>query len=207
MAAVARPIRGRLSALCRKGKAVCPAALWLAAAGLAIQGCLTGLPTVNIKPFGETMAGDSPTCNWYASAINLKTYWGDQEVLLYVSAYLPDDWQRPGDGVWRVKALNAEGKPIPFLGVLRKRRDESGAESTTIVPRTEGKKLRDCLYIVIDPNITAEGGKIKCIRPICILCEIRDGAWKPFRVKIPLIPERRSELTPMPEQQATLSLE
>ncbi|NQT18471.1 MAG: hypothetical protein HQ592_02110 [Planctomycetes bacterium] len=148
----------------------------------------------------------SPTCNWYGSSIDLKTYWGDQEVSLYVSVYLPDNWQRPGDGTWCVKARNGEGKPIPFVGVVSKDRDEAGNESTTLVPPIDEKKLNDCLYIVIDPNVTMEGGKIKCVRPVAIMREFRDRSWKSFRIEIPLIPEQRSELTPMPQRVETLSV-
>ena len=178
--------------------------LWTAAMSLLIAGCSTGLPTVDASRFGQTTMSASPTCNWYGSGIDLKTYWGEQEVSVYASVHLPDNWQQPGDGTWCVKARNAEGKPIPFLGVLRRYRDNAGAESTMIVPRADEKKLQDCLYLVIDPNITTEGGKIKSVRPVAILCEIRNRSWKPFRIELPLIPAEQSDLTPMPEQGATL---
>jgi len=180
-------------------------ALWTAAASLLLAGCSTGLPAVDASRFGQTIMGASPTCNWYGSGINLKTHWGEQEVSVYASVHLPEDWQQPGDGTWCVKARNAEGKHIPFLGVLRRRPAGGEAEPAMIVPGIGEKKLVDCLYLVIDPNITTEGGKIKSIRPVAILCEVRNRSWKPLPVEIPLIPAEQSELTPMPQQGATLS--
>ena len=189
------------------GAPVRHAVLWAAATSIIIAGCSTGLPTVDARRLGNTMMSASPTCNWYGSSIDLKTYWGDQEVSLYVSVHLPDDWRSPGDGTWCVKAQNAEGKPIPFVGVLRKERDKDGNESTTIVPPVDERKLKDCLYLLIDPNVAMEGGKIKSVRPVAVLREFRDRSWRPFRIEIPLIPEQGSEMTPVPELAETLSLD
>ncbi len=180
---------------------VSTATLWMAVVSVA-GGCSTGLPTIDTRRLGKVEMAASPTCNWYGSAINLKTHWGEQDVLAYVSVLLPDNWQQPGDATWHVKAQNAQGRPIPFLGVLRRYRNEDGTESVMIVPPPE-KKLPDCLYLLIDPNITIEGGKIKSIRPVAILREVRKGAFTPSREKIQLIPDRDSEVAPMPDRPAT----
>ncbi len=141
----------------------------------------------------------APVYSWRGERTDLKTYWGDQEVSIHVSAYLPEDWNNPGDGYWQVTAQNGAGKLIPFIGVVRHYVNEKGTELAILVPSLDMQKTPDGLYLAIIPNVETGEGRVSSIRPIAMLCEIRNHSFKPFRVKIPLFPEKESELTPAPE--------
>jgi len=175
-------------------------ALWLVFAAAAIAGCKTSGDAIrggNTPP--KEMQGASRHFNWHGSRANLKTYWGDQDVSVYASATLPENYSRPEDGVWEVKASNDEGKTIPFIGVMRRYVNENGTPLAVVVPPLNLAKTPDNLYVVIDPNVTTENGKIKSVQPTALICEIRRHAFMPFRVKVPLVPETDSDLTPRPE--------
>jgi len=176
---------------------VCAAAL--SALG---SGCSTGLPHVRTRNFELRIApipeGATPVFSWSGSRDDLKTYWGDQEISFRVSAWLPDDWRNAGDGRWRVEGRNAEGKPIPFLGVIHTDISESGSKTSVLIPPLDLSRVPDGLYVAIIPEVKLEGGRIVTVQPAAMLYEIRNHAFKPFRVRIPLAPARESELTPPP---------
>ncbi len=137
--------------------------------------------------------------SWRGERTDLKTYWGDQKVFIHVSAHLPEDWNKSGDGYWEVKAQNAEGKSIPFVGVIRRYVNENGTELAVLVPPLDLQRAPDGLYLVIIPNVEIRDGSVSSIRPSAMLSEIRNHSFKPFRVKILLFPEQESALTPAPE--------
>ena len=173
------------------------------AAGMLLAGCSTGLPDVRQDRLGQQMRdiprGAAPIHSWYGSRADLHTYWGLQEVSVSATAYLPEDWKNPGDGYWRVEAQNAEGKNIPFIGVIRKYVNENGNEVSVLVPELDLNRAPDGLYLTILPNVELRDSRVVCLRPDAVLCEIRHHTFKPFRVRIPLIPENESPLTPIPE--------
>ena len=182
----------------------CASWLWasLAAAGVMLCGCASGRPelplnTVEFKA-PAIPDGAAPVFCWRGGRTGLATYWGDQDLFVDVSAHLPVAWKRGGDGFWRVRALSGEGKPVPFLGVVRRYISETGAELAVIVPELDLSRLGDGLYLAILPGVKKQGGKIHTIQPTAILYEIRNHVFKPFRVKVPLIPERESPVTPRP---------
>ena len=176
--------------------------LWLAAAGLLLTGCTAGLPRLRTEPFEKRIAaipdGAAPLLSWHGGRRGLKTYWYDQDIAVEVTAYLPPDWRNPGDGCWRAKAVNGEGKPIPFLGVVRNYTNESGNPAAVLVPPLSLDEVADGLYLTITPDVRLDGGRILSVSPTATVVEIRRQVFRPFRVKIPLIPDHESELTPAP---------
>jgi len=183
-----------------------PACLTLLPAVVAAAlGCSTSLPAVDGVNLGTSLLGASPTCNWYGSCVDLKTHWGRQDLSVYVSVRLKRDagggyrWSLPSDTDWLVKAWNAEGKPIPFLGLLDTRRRLDGTESVRIVPEVDISGLEDCLYLLIRPNVKTRAGMVVEMRPTVVVRELRGGKWTPFEAEIPLIPAEQSDMTPMPE--------
>jgi len=172
---------------------------WLLAAAGIIAGCSSGMPNVRANIFGHFRIGASPTINWYGSKTKIKTYWGEQDVSVSASAFIPQDCRKPEDVQWDAAAKNVEGKPIPFIGVVRKYRNENGTELAVLSPPINLARMHDCLYVAIDPRIEMADGKVKSMRPVALVCEIRDHAFMPFQMKVALIPESESELTPRPE--------
>jgi len=178
--------------------------LFIALTAMAsLAGCRSGLPIVNQERLGIELR-DISTCegsvySWHGTRSGLMTYWGKQEISLDVEAWLPDDWKQPGDGAWRVEAHNAEGKPLPFIGVIRTYTNENGDIQAVFVPPLDLDKAPDGLYIIVQPGIETQADKVTVIRPTALLYEIRDHVFRPFRVKIPLSPSVESALTPNPE--------
>lgn len=168
-------------------------------------GCAASLPEIRQDFMSGWQQGRIPTraaplYSWQGSRDDLKTYWGDQQVSVRVTAYLPDaSWKEPGDGYWQVTAENGEGKPIPFIGVVRKYRNESGTELAVLIPPLDLDKAPDGLYLVIVPGVETGDGSISCIRPNAQLREIRNHTFKPFCAPVPLMPMQESPLTPPPE--------
>ena len=139
----------------------------------------------------------SPVFAWTIRKIVPHTYWRAQEILVQVRAHLPADYREVKDGLWEAKAQNAEGKVIPFIGVMRKRQTESGRDVYE-VPKLEMQRMTDGLYVAIDPNVTLADGKVASILPVAVLLEIRKHMLQPFRYRLPLIPQQDSPLTPRP---------
>ena len=180
---------------------------WLAfafaAAGLVL-GCSTGLPHIRAGISGAIKTNASPTFNWYGSRTALQTYWGPQDVSVSVSAYVPDGCSKPEQTQWDVKARNAEGKPIPFIGLIQRYTSENGTKLAKLaspgdVPPVDLGELPDCLYVLIDPQIQMEDGKLKSIQPVAFIREVRRHYLMPFQVKVPLNPEHDTSITPKPE--------
>lgn len=179
---------------------------WMAAAAILLSGCAgryPPLPRIRPEVLGLRLrsipAGAAPTYSWRGARNKVQAYWSDQNIFARVEAYFPPDWAHPGDGFWEVRAENAEGKPIPFIGVIHRYRNENGTEIAVLVPPFDLLKAPDGLYLVIDPNIEIRDGAIARIRPLAMVIEIRDHCFKPFRVKMPLFPEQESERTPRPD--------
>jgi len=179
-------------------------ALVVAVTGLIPAGCTSGMPRIRADLLGPVTMSASPSLNWYGSRTGLKTYWGDQDVAISVSACVPESCERPEQTHWTVNARNAEGKPLPFIGLVHRYRNENDTELAMLVspaqlPPVEISSLPDCLYVVIDPGIERENGRVKSIQPSAIIREVRRHYLMPFQVTIPLIPENESSLTPKPE--------
>ena len=175
-------------------------ALWLAVAAAAVAGCkhsshaIIGAST----PPKET-SGASLVFNWHGSRSNLQTRWGNHGVLMDVTARLPENYSKAEDGSWQVKARTEGGRALPFIGVLHRYANENGTPLAVVVPAFDLSRMQDSLYVVIDPNVTTEGGKIRSVQPAAMVYEIHRHAFMPFRVKVPLLPESDSEMTPAPE--------
>jgi hypothetical protein len=167
-----------------------------------VVGCAAGLPRIRTETFERrlpaTPADAAPVFAWKGARADLKTYWGDQEAYVLARAYFPPASEQQGEGIWRVEGRNHEGKPLPFLGVIHKYVNESGTELAEILPRLDLSAVPDGLYLAVLPGVEVTDGKIAAIRPTVYLYEIRGHAWKPFRVRIPLVPEKESPLTPAP---------
>ena len=172
------------------------------AVGLSLPGCGISLPRLSEAEFAKRTRplprGAAPVYSWRAEAKGLRTYWRVQDVTVAARGMIPADWRRAGDGFWSVRAHNQEGKPLPFLGVIRfvpqgKRR------VGVLLPRLDLDKTPDGLYIVLLPGVTLMDGKVASIRPVALVREIRAHTWKPFGVEVPLVPEKSSPLTPAPK--------
>ena len=168
-----------------------------------LAGCTSGLPIVDQERLDlelpDISTHDGPVHSWYRSRSRLMTYWGEQQISLDVKARLPDDWKQPGDGAWHVETNNAEGKPLPFIGVVRTYTNENGDMQAVFVPALDLDKAPDGLYVIVQPGIETQDGSVTSIRPTALIYEIRDHTFRPFRVKIPLFPAQESILTPNPE--------
>jgi len=179
-------------------------ALVVAVTGLILAGCTSGMPRIRADFLQRAEVSASPSLKWQGSRTGLKTYWGDQGVSISVTAHVPETCERPDQTQWTVDARNAEGKPLPFIGLLHRYVNENGTQLAVLVspapcPPVETNSLPDCLYVVIDPGIERENGRVTSIRPTAIIREIRRHSFMPFQVTIPLIPEQESTLTPKPE--------
>ena len=175
----------------------------VAAAGIPAAGCspsnvLPNVAKASIQAPAAIPQGASPVCAWHGSRSDLQTYWGLQQAVVEVRGYLPENYKDARDGFWEVKARSGDGKPIPFVGVIRRYLNENGTQLAEIVPKVDQDKIPDCLCVVIDPNVKLDGGKVASIQPVAIIYEIRDHEIKPYRMKVPLIPESESALTPKP---------
>ena len=179
-------------------------ALSAAVAGLVLSGCTSGMPRTRSDYLRRAEVSASPFLKWSGSRTGLKTYWGEQDVSISVSAHVPETCERPDQTQWTVDARNAEGKPLPFIGLVHRYVNENGTQLAVLVspapcPPVETSALPDCLYVVIDPGIERENGRVASIRPAAIIREVRRHYFMPFQVTIPLIPEQESRLTPKPE--------
>jgi len=167
----------------------------------ATGGCARTLPRLRAAQFEQRLApipADAvPIFSWRGAREDLKTFWGDQALAVRVCAHIPLEGM-PKEGYWLARGRNHEGKPIPFLGIIRKYRGESGSELAEVVPPLDLNRIPDGLYLTVLPNIQRENGRLVAARPIAFLHEIRNHMWKPFCVKIPLQPEQDSPLTPPP---------
>jgi len=143
--------------------------------------------------------GASPVYAWRGSRNDIVSYWKDRAVTISAKAHFPEGWKQPGDGYWNVTGTTDKGRPIPFIGVLLWQPTVEGTRRPMIVPGFDINKVADGLYCFIEPNVTVANGKITCIEPVAYVCEIRDHMFKPFRPKVPLVPEEESPLTPAPE--------
>jgi len=143
-------------------------------------------------------ADAAPVYSWRGEHPQLFTYWGRQSVTVSAAAHFPRNWRNAGDEFWNVTAENGEGKPLPFVGVVRRYVNENGTTLGVIVPKVDLRRMPDGLYIVIDPNVTLEAEKIVRIEPVAAVAEIRDHLFTPFQFPLPLIPETPSALTPAP---------
>lgn len=165
-------------------------------------GCKSSNVLPDVKNFSArapAIAPDaSPVYRWQGSRGGLFTYWGKQQISVDAKAFVPQDCKDARDSRWEASARNGEGKPIPFLGIIRRYTGENGTELTEIIPPVDLDKLADCLYLVIDPSITTDGAAVKSIQPVAMVTEVRNHTFKPFRVKIPLLPQQESPLTPKP---------
>ena len=180
------------------------ACLVIVAAGVAIVGCNSHVLPRN-DPADLPLAlqnipeGATPVHSWKVAHRKLYTYWDIQQAWIEASAHFPKAWRRPGDGFWRVKAENGEGKPLPFLGVIVRYTNKNGTELAMVVPAVDLDKIPDGLYIVIEPNVTLKDGRIVKIQPEACVVEVRDHSFKPFQFKLPLVPDKETPLTPAPK--------
>jgi hypothetical protein len=177
------------------------AGLVAAVAGL-LTGCGSGLPTIR-KDFSESRLrpmppGAAPLYSWHASEPVLYTFWGKQAVQVTAMVHVPPGWKRPGDEFWSVQGTSAENRPIPFLGVERTYINERGKESPLLYPPLDLQTVPSGLYLRIAPNIALSDGKLVSIKPVAVVFEIRNHLVKPFEVRIPLIPDAESSVTPAP---------
>lgn len=169
---------------------------------VACGGCATGLPTIRPDMFAKRFAplprDAAPVFSWRGERKGLFTYWGRQDVNAVVRAYFPCLPRTTDDACWEVAVRNGEGKYIPYLGIIRSYRSETGATLSVVVPPIELSAVPDGLYVALLPEVTREGGEVRAIVVTAVLCEIRDHLWKPFRVRIPMVPQGVSTLTPAP---------
>jgi len=170
---------------------------------LLAAGCSTSpydpLPSIERQVYQRSLPEDPSSGTelaWRGSRKELYTFWGKQDVLARVRTYLPDTWNRPGDGIWRVRVQNAESKPVPFLGVVRQSEKKS-----RIVPSVDLEQLPDGLYSLIIPGVEKKSGQIVSVMPRLMVCEIRKERFQPFRIEVPLYPLGKSSLTGPPQKQ------
>ncbi len=161
-----------------------------------------------VSPPPGLPAGLVPVQSWRAQTPVLKTFWADQVLRLECRACFVN-WRRIGDERWYVRCVNQQGTPIPYLGVLRRYRDALGQPASEVLPAFDISKLDDGLYLLIDSGVRADPAApehsgavpvVREIRPAAELVEIRRHKFWPFRVRIPLVPESPSALTPVPEE-------
>lgn len=126
------------------------------------------------------------------------TYWYKQDIHVSVRAWFPPGLQDIQEARWQVSARNAEGKRVPFIGFIRTHVNENGTTLNVLVPSVDLNALPDGLYIALKADMTVKDGEVSRIVPTAMLHEIRHHTFKPFRVKIPLIPGKVSPVTPMP---------
>lgn len=176
--------------------------IWAAAVGALLCGCNPSLPRVREDVLAGRCAGipegAAPVLCWRGERRGLFTYWGRQDVQVSVRAWLPRGLQGPADGRWEVTARNAEGKRLPFLGFLQYHVNENGTRLTVLTPPVDMEVLPDGLYTALRSELEVAGGSLRRVVLTAAVCEIRGHGFKPFMVKIPLVPEEVSALTPLP---------
>ncbi|MCX7806337.1 MAG: hypothetical protein N3A38_14300 [Planctomycetota bacterium] len=152
-------------------------------------------------------AGDATTYRWHAESGELRTYWGRQRIRIAATGTFPDGWREPGEEAWEVKAVNHEGKNVPFRGVLLQYKDKEGRERAEVRPAFDVEKMNDGLYIFIESRAElGPDGKVSKIRPVAHVREIRrtktSAGFTPYWVEFPLIPETPTDITPEPPREA-----
>ena len=178
--------------------------LWaFVAVGVLPAGCGVSLPRLRedlLKGrFPAIPEGAARVLSWRGERGPLFTYWGRQHVRVSVRAFLPGGAQKAEDGYWAVDARNAEGKRLPFLGFLKYRVNENGTRLPFLTPPVDLEAMPDGLYTGLRVELEVRSGRLRRIAPMALVFEIRGHVFKPFRVKIPLIPGRVSDVTPMPK--------
>ena len=138
------------------------------------------------------------THSWQGERGPLFTYWGKQHVRISLQAWLPESFKQPEDARWELNARNAEGKPLPFLGFLKYHLNENGTRLSVLAPPVELDSMPDGLYTALRPETDIKHGHLQKIVLTAVVLEIRGHVFKPFMVKIPLIPDTPSPLTPLP---------
>ena len=177
---------------------------WVAAAGLLLCGCNHTLPRLRENlldgRFAPIPKSVTRTHSWQGERGPLFTYWGRQHIRISVRAWLPDNLKNPEDARWEINARNAEGKPLPFLGFLKSHTNENGARLSVLTPPVELDTMPDGLYTALRTEIDIKQDRLQKIVLTAAVIEIRDHTFKPFMVKIPLIPDTPSTLTPIPPE-------
>jgi hypothetical protein len=177
---------------------------------LAAVGCTPlyePLPANQVKPSPSRIPeGAAPVHAWRAETPLLKTYWGDQVFRLECRGYFPASWRRGGDERWEVSCVNQVGTAVPCLGLLYRERNSLGQDTSEVLPPFDIGKLGDGLYLLVDSGVRTNvpagpdaAPAIAEIRPAAEFVEIRRHLVWPFRIRIPLVPENPSALTPTPE--------
>ena len=171
------------------------------ATGFILAGCGISLPRVSEAEFAKRIRpiphGAASVYSWRAVAKGLRTYWLVQDVTIAARGVIPKGWKQAGDGFWVVKARNQEGKPLPYLGVIRFVR-QGERRVGVLIPKLDLVRTPDGLYIVLMPGVTLTDGKVASIRPVAVVREIRGRTWRPFGVDVPLVPDSPSPMTPAP---------
>jgi len=172
---------------------------------LVLTGCAQRLRPVRESDLGQNMpqidADACPVLAWRGGRTDLRTYWGAQTVAIEVEVWLPPQWEKPGDEVWRVAATTGMGIPLPFIGVVRTYAEEDGRKLAELWPPLDLKRAPDGLYVIVYPNITTDAGEIVRVAPEAALREIRGRGFQPFEARVPLFPTEASPVTPQPEWQ------
>ena len=172
------------------------------AAGILLGGCSSGLPRIRPdlfeKRFPAVPEGVAPVFSWNGERTGLFTYWHRQDIRVSARAWFPPGLREIEDARWQVDARNGEGKYVPFLGLVKTWTNEHGTRLTVVAPSVEMDALPDGLYIALKPDLTIEEGKVTRVMLLATLHEIRGHVFKPFCVKIPMVPEKPSALTPTP---------
>lgn len=141
---------------------------------------------------GETLA-------WRLESEELSTCWGAQRLEVSAQAVFPKDWREPNDELWTVKALNHEGKRLPFLGVYVLRQDEAGKPRYEARPGLDPRQLPDGLYLYIESQAKlGPNGRVSEVRPILHLRELLNHRFGPYWMKLNLVPVQDRPLTPAP---------
>lgn len=170
-----------------------------------LTACARTLPQVDEAALGQNMPrieeGASPLLAWSGARNEVSTYWGKLSVSVRAEVWLPPVWKQPGDERWRVTAETGQGVRLPFIGVVRPYVSEKGETLAELWPGLNLTRAPDGLYIIIYPNIVADDGKVVSVAPVAAVREIRGSAFKPFEIKIPLLPAQESPLTPKPDWQ------
>lgn len=178
--------------------------LWAIAAGVFLCGCNNSLPRLRENlldgRFAPIPQSAARTHSWQGERGPLFTYWGKQYIRINLKAWLPDTLKNLEDARWALNARNAEGKPLPFLGFLKYHVNENGTRLSILTPAAELDSMPDGLYTALRPEIDLKQCHLQKIVLHAVILEIRGHTFKPFRVKIPLIPDTPSPLTPIPPE-------
>jgi len=176
-------------------------------------GCLNPyepLPKIELaSPPPGIPAGAAPVHSWHARTPVLKTFWGDQELEISCRGHFPAGWRHPGDERWEVRCANQKGTALPFLGILRRYQNTLGQPASEVLPAFDINALEDGLYLLVESGIQTAPAEdagaeappaIREIRPTAELIEVRRHQIWPFRIRIPLVPDAPSALTPVPPE-------